>query len=89
MEIYIVLFIVALIIFSPKIIWRLYQRYRYSESIKDLVSKPFVCPNCGHRFYTEQRFIQPLSKSKAILKCPNCGKRGACGRPYDFNEHDM
>lgn len=87
MEKYIFLAIVLFILFSPKIIWRLYQRYRYSERIKNFVSKPFVCPNCGHRFYTKQRIIYPLGENKALLKCPNCGKRSICGRPYDFEEN--
>ena len=84
---YIVLVIVVLIIFGPRIAWRLYQRYRYSESIKNFVSKPFVCPNCGHRFYTKQKIIHPLGENKALLKCPKCGKRDVCGRPYDFDEN--
>ena len=86
MEKYIFLAIVALIIFAPGIAWRLCQRYRYSESIKDFVSKPFVCPNCGHRFHTKQKLIHPITENKAFLKCPSCGKRDICGRPYDFDE---
>lgn len=84
MEKYILPAIVALIIVGPGIAWGLYQRYRYSEFIKDFVSKPFVCPNCGHRFYTNQKIIHPLGENKALLKCPNCGKRDVCGRPYDL-----
>ena len=25
-----------------------------------------------------------VKEVKAVLKCPNCGKRDICGRPYDF-----
>lgn len=86
MEKYIILGILAAIVLVPKILWRTYRTYRNSQSIKEFVSKPFVCPNCGHRFYTEQRIIHPLSENKAFLKCPACGKQDICGRPYDLDD---
>ena len=82
---YVFFAIIALVIIGPKLAWSLYRRYRYSEFIRDVTSKPFVCPNCGHRFYTQQKMIHPIGENKALLKCPNCGKRDVCGRPYDFD----
>ena len=84
---YIFLIILGIIIVVPSIAWRVYTRYRYSQYVNDIVSKPFVCPNCGHRFYTKQKMIHPIGENKALLKCPNCGKRDICGRPYDFDEN--
>ncbi len=89
MEFYIVLgIIVFVVIIAPKIIRRICLEYSNAEKRREIVSKPFVCPNCGHRFYTKQKNIlfQPMSENKAILKCPNCGKRDVCGRPYDIDE---
>ena len=86
MENYIVMAIILIVGFGPSIAWNIYKRYRYSERVKDFVSKPFVCPNCGHRFYTKQKIIHPIGENKALLKCPNCRKRDVCGRPYDFDE---
>ena len=84
---YIVLSIIVVILFAPKVIWRIYIKYKQDKSMQEIVSKPFVCPNCGHRFYTQQRVIHPVGENKAILKCPSCGKRNVCGRPYDFDEN--
>ena len=84
---YIFLGVVVLILFVPRILWNVWSRYRYSQWLKDFVSKPFVCPNCGHRFYTEQKIIHPLGENQALLKCPNCGKRDICGRPYDLDQN--
>ena len=80
--------LVAAVVFAPRIAWRVYQRCRYSQAIRDFVPKPFACPNCGHRFYTRQRLIHPVSENKAYLKCPSCGKRDLRGRPYDFDPDD-
>jgi transcription elongation factor Elf1 len=85
MEKYIIFAIVAIVAFGPTVAWRVYRVYRYSKATQDFVSKPFVCPNCGHRFYTQQRIIHPVGENKAYLKCPNCKKRDLCGRPYDFD----
>ena len=86
MENYIVMAIILTVGFGPAFAWNIYKIYRYSERVKDFVSKPFVCPNCGHRFYTKQKIIRPIGENKALLKCPNCRKRDVCGRPYDFDE---
>ena len=88
MEAYIILGILVLLAFSPRIAWEIYCRQRYSRNVKDFVSKPFVCPNCGHRFYTKQRVVTALIDDKAYLKCPNCKKRDVCGRPYDFDSEE-
>lgn len=86
MEEYIFLGIVAIIVLGPTVAWRTYRIYRGVRSTQEIVSKPFVCPNCGHRFYTKQKLIHPITENKAFLKCPSCGKRDICGRPYDFDE---
>ena len=78
--------ILAILVLGPPIAWRVYRWHSYAQTTKEFVNKPFVCPNCGHRFYTKQRIIQPISENKAYLKCPNCGTRDFCGRPYDFEK---
>ena len=83
--------ILAVLVLGPTIVWRVYRRNRYSLRVKELVSKPFVCPNCGHRFYADSKIIYPLGPmnllaDKLFLKCPQCGKRDLCGRPYDFED---
>ena len=82
---YIVAVFVLILLLLPEIIWRVYKAHRYSEYVKEFVSKPFVCPNCGHRFYVTKRVFYPLDENKAILKCPKCGKRDICTRPYDLD----
>ena len=82
---YIFLIILGIIIVVSSIAWRVYTRYRYSQYVNGIVSKPFVCPNCGHRFYTKQRIIYPIGENKVLLKCPNCGKLDICRIPYDFD----
>lgn len=87
MEEYIILGAIALLVLSPYIIWEIYRLCRSIRWWREFVSKPFVCPNCGLRFYTQQRFIRPIGENKAFLKCPGCGKRDLCARPYDFDEN--
>lgn len=87
MERYIVLGIIALMILAPKVIWELYMRRQRWRSIGRMTSQPFVCPNCGHRFYMKDKVVFHAGENKAYLKCPSCGKRSFCGRPYDFEEH--
>ena len=85
MEKYILLGIVAIVIFGPTIVWRIYSIRRSAQATGEKVSKPFVCPNCGNRFYTQQKIIFHTGENKAFLKCPKCGKRDSCGRPYDLD----
>ena len=82
---YVIAGLIFAVLLAPRFIWGIYVRYRYSNKIKDFASKPFVCPMCGHRFYTRQRMIHPIGEDRAYLKCPSCGKRNVCGRPYDFD----
>ena len=74
-----------LLIALPSIGWRIYTRRRFSEDMKEFVSKPFVCPNCGFRFYIKSKVVRPIGKDRAYLKCPSCGKRDLCKRPYDLD----
>lgn len=83
---YVILAIIALMILTPIVARRIYKTYRFSKSVAAFVSKPFVCPNCGHRFYTEQKIVIAVGEDKVYLKCPACKKRDLCGRPYDFDE---
>ena len=83
---YILIALVAIVILAPEILWRVYARCKREERTKEFYSKPFVCPNCGFRFYAKASIMCPASESKALLKCPSCGKRDLCGRPYDFED---
>ena len=80
---YFVLGLIAVILILPSTIWRVYQWHCSKEAVKKMISKPFVCPNCGHRFYTKQKMIFSLSENKAYLKCPACNKRvTVLGHPW-------
>lgn len=84
---YIVIALVALILLCPILVWRAHKMHRFSKSVKDFFSKPFVCPNCGHRFHTKKKIAIAVGEDKAYLKCPACKKRDFCKRPYDLDEN--
>lgn len=84
MEKYIVLAIIAIVTVVPTAVWRIYRIRSRMRSVNEVLSKPFACPNCGHRFYAEQKVIRFMTENKAYLKCPKCGKSDLCSRPYDF-----
>ena len=83
---YIFLGIIVIIIIGPSVILHIGRRYNYWRSVKESMSKPFVCSNCGERFYAKQKTL-PLfvGDEKAYLKCPKCKKRSICKRPYDMD----
>ena len=83
---YFIVGLIIVVLLTPSVAWRIYHWNASRESVKRLISKPFVCPNCGHRFYTKQKVIFPLGENKAYLKCPACNKRDVCRRPYDMND---
>ena len=83
-----VIFVLAVVfLLSPFILWRACKVHRVVGAAKNFASKPFVCPNCGHRFCTRKSIAVPAGRDKAYLKCPRCGKRDVCGRPYDLEEN--
>lgn len=51
---------------------------------REYVTRPFVCPNCGHEFYTRWYRLWFLREwtmvacKKAKLKCPSCGEKDMC-----------
>lgn len=64
--------------------------YFIHKDCKNEASKPFVCPECGHKFYVTPRamlyrrnYRTILLQNNAYLKCPNCNKSSRCQRPYD------
>ncbi|MBR6679824.1 MAG: hypothetical protein IKL59_01045 [Clostridia bacterium] len=82
---YFVVALIIVILLLPSTAYKVYQWRSSAESVKKLISKPFVCPNCGYRFYTKQKVIFPIGENKAYLKCPECNKRDVCRRPYDMD----
>lgn len=59
--------------------------HTYHRLVK-LAEEPFVCPNCGHRFYVkwyklifEEQFVH--TRNKAPLRCPKCKIKDMCSRP--------
>ena len=80
--------VIILVLLLPTVAWRVYKRWHISKSRKEIVSKPFVCPSCGCRFYAKNIWIRPMGEDKAYLKCPACGKRDICGRPYDLDMNE-
>lgn len=50
---------------------------------QEIADKPFICPNCGHKFYVNwyQMFFKRMSVytyKNANLKCPACGVTDMC-----------
>ena len=85
MEKYIVGAVIIAVIVLPSVLRIIYRAHRRAESAQEVLSKPFVCPNCGHRFYFEGKGARIIGEDKAILTCPNCNKRDVCTRPYDYD----
>ena len=85
MEKYIVGAAIAVVVVLPNVLRFLYRARRRAERAKEVLSKPFVCPNCGHRFYFEGKGARIIDKDNAVLTCPKCGKRDLCTRPYDYD----
>lgn len=53
--------------------------------IKELLDEPFVCPNCGHRFYLKMHQVWYKIPSFYIAnglkaKCPCCKQIDVCSR---------
>ena len=79
---------VLLVLLLPTIIWRIIVRVNFAKRVNDVLSKPFVCPVCGFRFYNKKVRVFSPGPDKALLKCPSCGKRHICTRPYDIDSND-
>ena len=85
---YLILGLVVVVLLLPLVGWRTYLLYQRRKRRKEFFSEPFACPNCGEHFYASRYgFAKGLGESRAYLKCPHCGKRDICARPYDFEEH--
>ena len=76
------IFFIALI---PTVAWRIYIRYKFAKRVNETLLKPFVCPSYRFRFYNKKVRVLAVGREKAPLKCPSCGKRHICGRPYDID----
>ena len=85
MEKYIIGAAIIIVVALPSVLRILYRAHRRAESAQEVLSKPFVCPNCGHRFYFDGKRARIVGEDKAVLTCPNCNKRDVCTRPYDYN----
>lgn len=85
MDKYIIWGIVGIVLVAPAFAWNTYKMHKRVQATKEFASKPFACPNCGHKFYTNAKIIHSVGEDKAYLKCPSCGKRDVCGRPFDFD----
>ena len=85
MEKYIIGAAIIIVVALPSVLRILYRAHRRAESAQEVLSKPFVCPNCGHRFYFDGKRVRIVGEDKAALTCPKCGKRDVCTRPYDYN----
>lgn len=83
--VYIVFGLILFILLLPSVIWRIYRRARWRENLRDAASKPYVCPNCGLRFYAPEGKSAFMGADKALLKCPQCQKISVCSRPYDLD----
>ena len=85
---YLILGLIAAVLLLPLVGWRTYLLCQRRKRKKEFFSKPFACPNCGEHFYASRRgFAKGLGESRAYLKCPYCGKRDICARPYDYEDN--
>ena len=85
---YLILGLIAAILLLPLVGWRTYRLYQRRKRNKEFFSQPFACPNCGEHFYASRYgFAKGLGESRAYLKCPHCGKRDICARPYDYESN--
>ena len=71
----------------PDIFRRIRSRYMMIEEMEEISEHPFVCPNCGERFYGKWGRFRGLNNRKLIqwdlygkvrLKCPYCGQTDWC-----------
>ncbi len=83
---YVVIGLIFVVILLPGIIKQIGIRARIWQTLSDAASKPFVCPNCGSRFYAPKGKLVFMGEDKALLKCPQCKKTSLCSRPYDLEE---
>ena len=83
---YVIIALIFAILLIPEILWRIYARREWRRGIDNAKSKPYVCPNCGLRFYAPKGKMAFVGSDKALLKCPQCGKTDVCSRPYDLDE---
>lgn len=85
---YLMLGLLAAVLVLPAVGWRVYCICQRRRREKEFFSKPFACPNCGEHFYASRYgFAKGLGESRAYLKCPYCGKRDICARPYDYEDN--
>ncbi|MBQ5613345.1 MAG: hypothetical protein IIU88_06510 [Clostridia bacterium] len=85
---YLILGLIAAVLLLPLVGWRTYLLCQRRKRKKEFFSKPFACPNCGEHFYASRRGLaKGLGESRAYLKCPYCGKRDICARPYDYEDN--
>ncbi len=78
---------VSLIIVLP-IIWFFIKRYPMIAEMQDVLEKPFVCPNCGHKFKIKMRQVWYRFPAFYLVKgfkvkCPNCKKKDVCSTTYE------
>ncbi len=80
----VVLVLVVCILLLPKLLGALIKEKIRKKSRENAAKDPFACPKCGHVFYAEPRQLRGYLRhfGKANLKCPKCGVRSVCSRPY-------
>lgn len=82
----IIAIILLVLIALAKVLWELIWIFFGIARLKEFTEKPFVCPNCGERFYVKwpklfwYRIYSLELSGKAKLKCPKCGEKDMCRR---------
>jgi hypothetical protein len=64
MEKYIVGAVIIIVVALPSVLRIIYRAHRRAESAQEVLSKPFVCPNCGHRFYFDGKRARIIGEDK-------------------------
>ena len=71
----------------PDFFWHVWRRHELMEYTDEVMSHPFVCPNCGEKFYVKGSRFHIVNGTrrwhlethgKLRLKCPHCNQVDWC-----------
>ena len=71
----------------PSILLHIRSRSRLVEEMNEVSKHPFICPNCGERFYVKwshlhvvngPKLTQLAVHGKLRMKCPHCNQIDWC-----------
>ncbi len=81
---WVIILILVVIVILPKLMFRLIMKLRYVKRLKEYSHKPFICHNCGEKFYVKWYKLWVWGETSIIvtgnatLKCEHCGTKDRC-----------